>query len=112
MCMGGDEMRRGTRCSETLARMLATRGPAMMLILAAVLAVALIGATSAGAAELPDKDPFYKAPQPGEAHENWREEAPGTVLKKRALNLFGYNADQLLFRSSNTHGEPIVAVTT
>jgi hypothetical protein len=76
-------------------------------------ALAVLGSPAlAGAAELPSKDPFYKAPKAGEAHENWQEEAPGTVLKKRALNIFGYNAEQLLFRSNNTHGEPIVAVTT
>jgi hypothetical protein len=77
----------------------------------AVLAV-LSGPVAANAAETPEKDPFYKAPQAGQEHENWREEAPGTVLKKRQINVFGYNAYQLLFRSNNSHGEPIVAVTT
>lgn len=85
----------------------------MLGALAVATAVGALGSPAlASAAETPEKDPFYKAPQPGEAHENWREEAPGTVLKKRALNIYGYNADQLLFRSNNAHNEPVVAVTT
>src|ERR1700736_5640674 len=89
-----------------------SRKRAGMRVLAAVAMAALACAASAGAAELPEKDPFYKAPKAGEAHENWTEEPPGTVLKKRALSIYGYSADQLLFRSNNAHGEPIVAVTT
>jgi hypothetical protein len=85
-----------------------------LLALAATILVMLaaLAVTPAGAAELPEKDPFYKAPGPGEAHENWREEAPGTVLRKRAITIYGYSAYQLLFRSNNARDEPIVAVTT
>src|SRR5436309_3620090 len=63
-------------------------------VLAVATAVAALGSPAlAGAAETPDKDPFYKAPKAGEPHENWQEEAPGTVLKKRALSIYGYSAD-------------------
>jgi hypothetical protein len=98
--------------SSTSAKAIATFRRALLCAAAVSLLAALCGPAGAGAAELPAKDPFYKAPKAGEAHENWTEEAPGTVLKKRALNIYGYSADQLLFRSNNAHGEPIVAVST
>lgn len=61
----------------------------------------------------PDVDPFYRPPAGFEAA------APGTILTVRAVRtaLFGripqrFPAWQLLYRSSDLHGEPAVAVTT
>src|ERR1700751_4334278 len=105
-------MRRGALGAVALAGSFSARRWAIAWTLMAAFAALLLGAASAGAGETPEKDPFYKAPQPGEPHENWREEPAGTILKQRALNIFGYNAEQLLFRSNNAHDEPIVAVTT
>jgi hypothetical protein len=77
---------------------------------AGLLALSLAAPAGAGAAELPEKDPFYKPPPGFEAT------APGTVLRSRQVNFggngFGVPGYQLLFRSSNTHGEPIAAVTS
>lgn len=61
----------------------------------------------------PDKDPFYEPP------EGYEEADPGTVLRSREVEL-GFlgmipqriTATQLLYRSTNLHGEPEVAVTT
>jgi secretory lipase len=61
----------------------------------------------------PDDDPFYQPP-PG-----YDEAPPGTVLRSRTVTL-GFlglvtqqiSATQLLFRSTNLHGEPEVAITT
>lgn len=61
----------------------------------------------------PDDDPFYEPP-PG-----YEDATPGTVLRSRAVTL-GFlglvtqriSATQLLYRSTNLHGEPEVAVTT
>jgi hypothetical protein len=66
------------------------------------------------AAILPDDDPFYQPP-PG-----FESEAPGTVLKSRSITIQGppffptpnINSWQLLFRSTDTKGNPIAAVTT
>lgn len=88
----------------------------------------LVGAASARAAEpetpcanpyyelpeSPEKDPFYQAPA------GFESKAPGTVLKSRCVvvpELPGEQAGedksyQLLFRSTNSRGEPIAAVTT
>jgi hypothetical protein len=83
---------------------------AMWGAVAALLLAILAVAPGAGAAELPEKDPFYQPPA------GYQQTAPGTVLRSRQVNLggngFGVPAYQLLFRSSNTHGEPIAAVTT
>jgi alpha-beta hydrolase superfamily lysophospholipase len=61
----------------------------------------------------PDEDPFYQAPNGFEGTE------PGTVLRSRAVEIgfFGLisqkvNATQLLYRTTNLHGEAEVAVTT
>jgi pimeloyl-ACP methyl ester carboxylesterase len=84
--------------------------PTLVRLFAATVLAALTAPAFAGAAELPEKDPFYKPPA------GYQETAPGTVLRSRQVNLggngFGVPGYQLLFRSSNTHGEPIAAVTT
>ncbi len=61
----------------------------------------------------PDQDPFYQPP-PG-----YQQASPGTVLRSRGVELGflgvipqGFTATQLLYRSSNLHGRPEVAVTT
>jgi len=62
---------------------------------------------------LPDDDPFYVAP-PGFQHAK-----PGTVLRSRDVELafFGlikqnFTATQLLYRSTDMHGDPEPSVTT
>ena len=61
----------------------------------------------------PDDDPFYRAPQ------GYEHAEPGTVLRSRDveigfLGLIGQRvqATQLLYRTTNLHEEPEVAVTT
>lgn len=61
----------------------------------------------------PDEDAFYQPPA------GFEEAEPGTVLRSRAveigfLGLIGQkvNATQLLYRTTNLHEEPEVAVTT
>jgi hypothetical protein len=61
----------------------------------------------------PDDDPFYRAPQ------GYEHTEPGTVLRSRDveigfLGLVGQRvkATQLLYRTTNLHEEPEVAVTT
>ncbi|HEX3705662.1 MAG TPA: lipase family protein [Mycobacteriales bacterium] len=61
----------------------------------------------------PQHDAFYRAPA------GWRATRPGTILRHRpvALAAFGtlpqqIQSWQLMFRSTGTTGEPIVAVTT
>ena len=61
----------------------------------------------------PDDDPFYQPP-PG-----YEQAAPGDVLRSRTVELgfLGvvpqkFTATQLLYRSTNLHGDPEVAVTT
>src|ERR1700757_2454852 len=61
----------------------------------------------------PDDDPFYQPP-PG-----YEQAAPGAVLRSRTVELgfLGvvpqkFTATQLLYRSTNLHGDPEVAVTT
>lgn len=62
---------------------------------------------------LPSKDPFYQAPA------GFQHAAPGTVLRSRDVEL-GFlglipqrvRAAQLLYRSTDRHGEPQAAVTT
>lgn len=61
----------------------------------------------------PDDDPFYRAPQ------GYEQAEPGTVLRSRDveigfLGLIGQpiKATQLLYRTTNLHEEPEVAVTT
>lgn len=61
----------------------------------------------------PDDDPFYRAP------EGYEHTEPGTVLRSRDveigfLGLIGQRvkATQLLYRTTNLHEEPEVAVTT
>lgn len=61
----------------------------------------------------PDVDPFYRPP------DGYQSAQPGTVLRSRDVEL-GFlgvirqpiKATQLLYRSTNLHGEPEVAVTT
>lgn len=61
----------------------------------------------------PDDDPFYRAPQ------GYEDAEPGTVLRSRDVEI-GFlglisqrvNATQLLYRTTNLHDEPEVAVTT
>ena len=61
----------------------------------------------------PDVDPFYRPP------DGYEMAQPGTVLRSRDVEL-GFlgvvrqpvTATQLLYRSTNLHGEPEVAVTT
>jgi hypothetical protein len=93
-----------------LARGIVAGRAALRGALAVAVVASLAGPASAGAVEVPDKDPFYKPPA------GYQETAPGTVLRSRQVNLggngFGVPATQLLFRSSNTFGEPIAAVTT
>lgn len=62
---------------------------------------------------IPAKDPFYEPP-PGFEHAR-----PGTVLRSRDVELAflglvpqKFHATQLLYRSTNLHGEPAAAVTT
>jgi hypothetical protein len=62
---------------------------------------------------LPDDDPFY-VPPPGYQHAK-----PGTVLRSRDVELafFGqipqkFTATQLLYRSTDMHGDPEATVTT
>jgi hypothetical protein len=65
-----------------------------------------------GGPQVPDRDPFYSAPE-GFAACN-----PGTVLRSRTVTILGLtsvgslSAYQLLFRSTDARGEPIAAVTT
>ncbi|MGV0837487.1 lipase family protein [Mycolicibacterium thermoresistibile] len=61
----------------------------------------------------PDRDPFYQPPQ------GFETAAPGTVFRSRSIELGflgvmpqGFTATQLLYRSSDLHGAPEVAVTT
>src|SRR5436853_2361531 len=61
----------------------------------------------------PDDDPFYQAPQ------GYEHTEPGAVLRSRDveigfLGLVGQcvKATQLLYRTTNLHEEPEVAVTT
>jgi hypothetical protein len=61
----------------------------------------------------PDKDPFYQPPKGYELGQ------PGAVLRSREVELAflgvilqRITATQLLYRSTNLHGEPEVAVTT
>lgn len=61
----------------------------------------------------PDQDPFYQPP------EGYQHAEPGTVFRSRTVELGflgvipqGISATQLLYRSSDLHGEPEVAVTT
>lgn len=62
---------------------------------------------------IPDEDPFYRPPA------GYERAQPGTVLRTRAVEL-GFlgvirqpiEATQLLYRSTNLHGEAEVAVTT
>jgi alpha-beta hydrolase superfamily lysophospholipase len=61
----------------------------------------------------PDDDPFYQPP-PG-----YEEAPPGAVLRSRTVELGflgvlpqSFTATQLLYRSTNLHGDPEVAVTT
>jgi hypothetical protein len=82
-----------------------------LAVLVVTTALAALGSPAvAGAVETPEKDPFYKPPA------GYQETAPGTVLKSRNVALggngFGVPATQLLFRSNNSHGEAIAAVTT
>ena len=61
----------------------------------------------------PDDDPFYEAPS------GYEQAQPGAVLRSRAVEL-GFlgvirqpvTATQLLYRTTNLHNEPEVAVTT
>ena len=61
----------------------------------------------------PDEDPFYQAPA------DYEQAEPGAILRSRDVEL-GFlglipqrvSATQLLYRSTNLHGEPEVAVTT
>ena len=62
---------------------------------------------------IPAEDPFYEPP-PGFEHAR-----PGTVLRSRDVELAflglvpqKFHATQLLYRSTNLHGEPAAAVTT
>jgi pimeloyl-ACP methyl ester carboxylesterase len=93
-----------------LARGFVAGRAAVKWALVAAVAAAVAGPASAGAAELPEKDPFYKPPA------GFEETTPGTVLRSRSVsfggNGFGVPGYQLLFRSSDTHGEPIAAVTS
>ena len=61
----------------------------------------------------PDSDPFYRPPV------GYQLAQPGIVLRSRAVTLGflgmvpqGFTATQLLYRSTNLHGNPEVAVTT
>jgi alpha-beta hydrolase superfamily lysophospholipase len=61
----------------------------------------------------PDHDPFYQSPS------GYQDTEPGTVLRSRDvqigfLGVIGQRvaATQLLYRTTNLHGEPEVAVTT
>jgi alpha-beta hydrolase superfamily lysophospholipase len=62
---------------------------------------------------LPDEDPFYQPPV------GYEHAEPGTVLRSRTVELAFFGivpqplaATQLLYRSTNLHGDPEVAVTT
>src|SRR5439155_925453 len=61
----------------------------------------------------PDDDPFYQPPP------RYEESAPGSVLRSRTVELGflgvlpqSFTAIQLLYRTTNLHGDPEVAVTT
>ena len=66
-----------------------------------------------GEIPLPDRDPFYQPPT------GYQHAKPGAVLRSRGVELGflgvipqGFTATQLLYRSTNLHGEPEAAVTT
>lgn len=82
----------------------------LLSLLASVIAAPTTGPT------LPANDSFYVAP------EGFESTAPGTILRSRpppkpiaafsALKVNLDSAHQLLFRSTDSHGKPIAAVTT
>ncbi|WP_083905861.1 lipase family protein [Nocardia transvalensis] len=96
----GTRTRRSNRC--------------LAIVLAALLASGLatcFGAAPAGAAVYPvsEPDPFYAAPPEIGAYQ------PGDVVRSRTVPASGYpgaTAWQLLFRSANSAGDPIAAMTT
>jgi hypothetical protein len=110
----GDDHHHGGRCPAPTAE------PATLAGLGSLLSVPRPGAPgpvpplpTSGAAEHPDRDPFYRAP------DGFAACAPGTVLRSRVVNVIGATsltgevpAHQLLFRSTDARGKPIAAVTT
>jgi hypothetical protein len=81
-------------------------------VVAALVAVAIPGSAS-GAPLPPQSDPFYQPPA------GYQATAPGTILKSRTISAaaFGYlpqkvQAWQLLYRTTDTQGNPEATVTT
>jgi hypothetical protein len=79
----------------------------------AVLGVLALAPPASAAAPLPpDSDPFYAAPAGLAGY------APGAVLRSRTVTVTGLaipmpvRAWQLLYRSSDAHGQPVADVTT
>ncbi|WP_354701728.1 hypothetical protein DSM112329_02056 [Paraconexibacter sp. AEG42_29] len=81
-------------------------------VLVATVASWILVSGSAGALVPPEDDPFYVPPA------GLAAQAPGTVLKSRAVTLMGTSpastaaAHQLLYRTTDAHGKPIATVTT
>jgi hypothetical protein len=79
----------------------------------AALTVVAIPATASAAPLPPQSDPFYQPPS------DFQAAAPGTILKQRTVSAaaFGYlpqqvQAWQLLYRTTDTQGNPEATVTT
>jgi hypothetical protein len=80
---------------------------------ALVLALAVSGTVAAAAPLPPRSDPFYQPPS------GWQATAPGAVLRTRQVEAAAFGtlpqharAWQLLYRTTDTQGEPEATVTT
>ncbi len=83
------------------------------LALAAAICMLLLSPAGAGAVPLPDDDPFYTPPS------GYQSATPGTVLRSRSVTLkaplnipIPVRATQTLFRTTDSTGQPITAVST
>ncbi|MEU8898932.1 lipase family protein [Nocardia sp. NPDC048505] len=84
---------------------------ALTVVAASTLSAGLLGAPPASAAiyPVPDPDPFYWAPPDLAGFQ------PGDIVRSRPIRADGFPGAtgwQLLFRSSDSHDNPIAAVTT
>lgn len=99
---------RHTRCADGPARAVSRLAAAVFAVLAVTL-TCLPAAQAQPTVPRPDPDPFYAAPADLGARTN------GDVLRFRPVDVSRYgNADgwQILYRSTNSTGGPIAAVTT
>lgn len=85
----------------------------LLFVVVAALAVVAIPGTASGAPLPPQSDPFYRPPA------GYQATAPGTILRTRTVSeaAFGYlpqkvQAWQLLYRTTDTQGNPEATVTT